>query len=235
MQIHNPRNGDFIKESTLSLLNITYREQLRVRAQAVEIAAEQCARKGSEVGCKNGARVRIRSQFKHESGPYVIALAHELCNVHNCRWFSLCLLRYHPEAFMNLDDALVEAFGHGIDNKTIVDGYARILAGPAWLYCLVSDDLIHRWCHSENHWWRRAALISTLALNIRSADGGTGDTPRTLAVCHLLMSDRDEMVYTALSRALRALVTHDAHAVQAFIAEYKDQLADQVRHEFTAK
>ena len=236
MPVHSrPRNSDAIKESTLSQLKISHREQQRVQAQAAEIAAELRAREESEAGCKNGARVRIRSQFKHESGPYVIALARELCSVHHCRWFSFCLLRYHPEAFMSLDDSLVEAFGHGIDNKTIVDSYARILAGPAWLHCLVSDDLIHRWCHSENHWWRRAALISTLALNIRSADGGTGDTPRTLTVCRMLVDDHDKMVYTALSRALRALVPHDAHALQAFVAEYKDQLAGQVRHEFTAR
>lgn len=160
-----------------------------------------------------------------------MALARELCDVHHCRWFSFCLLRYHPEAFESLDDSLVETIGQGIDNKTIVDSYARILSGPAWLYGLITDDLIHRWARSEDRWWRRAALVSTVALNVRSADGGTGDTPRTLAVCRLLVDDHNEMVYTALSWALRALAKHDPQAVRTFLAEHKDQVVAQVHRQ----
>lgn len=36
---------------------ISSQEQQRVQAQAAQIAAEQSTRKGSEIGCKNGARV----------------------------------------------------------------------------------------------------------------------------------------------------------------------------------
>jgi hypothetical protein len=210
---------------------ISTEEQHRVQAQAAEIAAELHAAKGAGAGCKNGARVRITHQFKGESGEYVMALAHELRDVHDCRWFSTCLARYHPEAYRSLDDDQVEAFGQGIDSKGAEDSFARILSGPAWLHGLISDDLIHRWASSEDRWARRAALVSTVALNVRSADGGTGDTPRTLAVCQMLVDDRDEMVTQALSWALRALVGHDAGAVRAFVAEYEDRLAAPVLRE----
>lgn len=214
---------------------ISVEEQHRVQAQAVELAAELHAKQGAGTGCKMGARVRITHQFKGESGAYAMALARELRDVHDCRWFSTCLARYHPEAYRSLDDSQVEAFGQGINSKDAVDSFARILAGPAWLHGLVSDDLIHRWARSEDRWARRAALVSTVALNVRSADGGTGDTPRTLAVCRMLVDDRDEMVTQALSWALRALAGHDEQAVRDFVAEYEDRLPAKVRREVLQK
>ena len=212
---------------------ISAEEQHRVQAQAAEIAAELRAWTGPGARCKNGARVRITQQFKGESGPYVMALAREMGDVHGCRWFSYCLARYHPQAFQSLDDSQVEALGQGINSRDIVDSYARILSGPAWLHGLVSDDLIHHWARSGDCWLRRAALVSTVALNIRGADGGTGDTPRTLAVCRMLVGDGDDMVSKALSWALRALAVRDPQAVRAFVAEHEDQLAAQVRREVT--
>ena len=69
-------------------------------------------------------------------------------------------------------------------------------------------------------------------LNLRAA-GGTGDTPRTLAVCGLLAADRDDMVVKALSWALRELSVHDPAAVRAFLADH--DLAARVRREVTNK
>ena len=115
-----------------------------------------------------------------------------------------------------------------------VDGFARILAGPAWLAGQVPDELIHKWAHSTDRWWRRAALVSTVALNMRS-QGGMGDIPRTFAVCRLLVDDRDDMVVKAMSWALRALVVHDPDAVRGFLAEYKELLAARVKREVRNK
>jgi 3-methyladenine DNA glycosylase AlkD len=115
-----------------------------------------------------------------------------------------------------------------------VDSFARTLSGPAWLHGQVSDALIHRWARSEDHWWRRAALVSTVALNVRSR-GGTGDVPRTLAVCRLLVDDHDDMVVKALSWALRELVAHDPEAVRAFLGAHDEVLAARVKREVTNK
>jgi len=108
------------------------------------------------------------------------------------------------------------------------------LAGPAWLNGQVSDELIYRWGLSEDRWWRRAALVSTVALNVRS-QGGTGDVPRTLEVCRLLVDDHDDMVVKAMSWALRELVVHDADAVREFLSKYEDVLAARVKREVRNK
>jgi 3-methyladenine DNA glycosylase AlkD len=59
--------------------------------------------------------------------------------------------------------------------------------------------------------------------------------PRTLAVCRLLVDDRDDMVVKAMSWALRELVAHDPDALWAFLAEYDDRLAARVRREVRNK
>jgi 3-methyladenine DNA glycosylase AlkD len=98
----------------------------------------------------------------------------------------------------------------------------------------VSDALIHKWARSPDRWWRRAALVSTVALNVRS-HGGPGDIPRTLAICRLLVSDHDDMVVKAMSWALRELVVHDPAAVQAFLDEHDQVLAARVKREVRNK
>jgi 3-methyladenine DNA glycosylase AlkD len=98
----------------------------------------------------------------------------------------------------------------------------------------VPNELIHDWAHSKDRWWRRAALVSTVALNVE-ARGGTGDVPRTLQVCRLLVGDRDDMVVKASSWALRALVEHDPKAVREFLAEHESILAARVKREVRNK
>jgi 3-methyladenine DNA glycosylase AlkD len=144
------------------------------------------------------------------------------------------LIKSHRGAFRSLGEAELEELGRGISSWWSVDSFARTLAGPAWLKGQVSDALIHRWAHSEDRWWRRAALVSTVALNVRS-HGGHGDVPRTLQVCRLLLDDSDDMVVKAMSWALRELVVHDAEAVQEFMREHEDVLAARVRREVRNK
>ena len=96
------------------------------------------------------------------------------------------------------------------------------------------DALFHAWAVSPDRWWRRAALVSTVAWNVRSL-GGRGDAPRTLAVCRLLAADPDDMVVKALSWALRMLATFDPAAVGAFLAEYDLVLAGRVKREVRHK
>lgn len=118
--------------------------------------------------------------------------------------------------------------GHGVDT------FSRTLSGPAWLEGLIGDDVIHRWVVSPDLWWRRAALVSTVALNIRS-HGGMGDTPRTLAVCEKLVTDHEDMVVKAMSWALRALSVHDPQAVRRFLAAHETELAARVKREVRNK
>jgi 3-methyladenine DNA glycosylase AlkD len=87
---------------------------------------------------------------------------------------------------------------------------------------------------SADRWWRRTAIVSTVALNSRT-DGGAGDAQRTLAVCRPVAADRDDMVQKALSWALRQLTTFDPAAVQAFLAEQDTRLSALVKREVRNK
>ena len=179
-------------------------------------------------------RRRYSRALVQASPEFVLGLTRELLNTHGERWLAYELVRQHRAAFQRIGEAELDEFGQGIDSWDAVDGFARILAGPAWLNGQVPDAAIHKWAQSEDRWWRRAALVSTVALNIRS-QGGYGDTPRTLAVCRLRVADRDDMVVKALSWALRALVVHDPDAVCEFLREYDDVLAARVKREVRNK
>jgi len=93
---------------------------------------------------------------------------------------------------------------------------------------------VQRWAKSDDRWWRRAALVCTVALNQKS-HGGKGDTARTLAICALPASDRDMMVAKALSWALRALSVVDRDAAVAFLERHGAELPSRVRPEVGSK
>ncbi len=73
-------------------------------------------------------------------------------------------------------------------------------------------------------------MVSTVALNT-AARGGRGDARRTLAVCDLLLDDRDDMVVKALSWALRALAVREPRQVAQYVEARKDKLAARVLRE----
>jgi 3-methyladenine DNA glycosylase AlkD len=124
--------------------------------------------------------------------------------------------------------------GRGINSWGDVDTFACYVAGPAWREGQIPDDVIRRWARSEDRWWRRAALVSTVPLN-NKARGGTGNTERTLEVCQMLIDDRDDMVVKALSWALRELVKLDPDSVESFLSEHEEKLAKRVLREVRNK
>jgi 3-methyladenine DNA glycosylase AlkD len=144
------------------------------------------------------------------------------------------LIAHHRGALSSLGEAELEALGRGLDSWEKVDTFGCYLAGPAWREGQVSDDVVHRWARSKDRWWRRTALVCTVALNLRSR-GGRGDTPRTLAICEMLLPDRDDMVVKAMSWALRELSKHAPEAAAAFLARHRDELAPRVIRELTNK
>ena len=152
----------------------------------------------------------------------------------NYRFIAYELIHYHRPTLRSLGEPELEQLGQGLDSWYSVDTFAPYLAGPAWREGQIGDEVVQRWAASPDRWWRRAALVCTIALNTR-ARGGKGDTPRTLAVCRLLVADRDDMVVKAMSWALRELLIHDRQAVEAFMAEHKDVLAARVLREVNNK
>lgn len=144
------------------------------------------------------------------------------------------LVSYHKAALHSLGEMELETLGQGMCRWEDVDTFACYLAGPAWRELQVPDELIYSWAGSEDRWWRRTALVCTVALN-NKARGGKGDTTRTLDVCRLLVRDRDDMVVKAMSWSLRELSRRDPDAVQAFLLEYKGLLAPRVVREVNTK
>jgi 3-methyladenine DNA glycosylase AlkD len=177
-----------------------------------------------------GIRRRYSRELRSAPAGFVLDVGRELLAAYGQRWLACELIRNHRAAFGQVGEAELEEFGRGIDSWGSVDSFARTLAGPAWLEGQVPDELIYRWARSEDRWWRRAALVSTVALNVRSK-GGMGDVPRTLQVCDMLVGDHDDMVVKALSWALRELVAHDPQAVRAFLSAHQDTLAARVKRE----
>ena len=146
------------------------------------------------------------------------------------RFVAYELIRHHRAALASLREKDLERFGRGLDSWGTVDMFACYLAGPAWRENQISNTVIHRWARSKDRWWRRAALVSTVPLNSK-AQGGTGDVPRTLEVCRLLVTDRDDMVVKAMSWALRELSKRDPKAVKAFLDESQKVIAARVTRE----
>ncbi len=183
---------------------------------------------------ERAVRRKYSRMLKQASPEFIINVAKTLLKGYGYRGLAYELIENHRAAFQRIEEAEVEELGQGINSWWSVDSFARTLAGPAWLRGQVSDELIGRWAHSEDHWWRRAALVSTVALNVRS-HGGRGDVGRTLGVCCLLVGDYDDMVVKAMSWALRELVVHDADAVAEFLSEHEDVLAARVKREVRNK
>lgn len=144
------------------------------------------------------------------------------------------LIANHSEALAALTPETLSLLGRGLADWGSVDTFACYLAGPAWREGRVPTRLLHAWLRSPDRWQRRAAVASTVALNVR-ARGGRGDTARTLDICRRVVADRDDMVVKALSWALRSLVLWDRAAVEAFLEEHAATLAPRVQREVRTK
>ncbi len=166
----------------------------------------------------------------------VLRLVDELLNtgVHEARQIAYELLERQKAALATLRTRQVEALGRGNDNWLSVDTYATLIAGPCWREGRVTDAAVLRWTRSKDPWWRRTALVSTVALNLK-ARGGTGDVERTLMICEALADDQEPMVAKGLSWALRAAIEHDADRVRSFLETHDEHLPARVRREVRRK
>jgi 3-methyladenine DNA glycosylase AlkD len=186
----------------------------------------------------NTAGIRhVRRRFSKElldvNRAIVLQVAHELIRQAPFgRFVGYELIHHHPNTMAAVTRKEIEALGYGIQSWGEVDTFSCYVAGPAWRAGRISNRVIAAWVHSDDRWWRRAALVSTVPLNAR---GGTGAADDTLAICRLLVQDRDDMVVKAMSWALRALGTRDPASVRTFLSEYRGTLAARVVREVENK
>ncbi|HKE26193.1 MAG TPA: DNA alkylation repair protein [Bryobacteraceae bacterium] len=164
----------------------------------------------------------------------LLGLAHYLIEARIPRFVAYELVLNHQPAMSLLTPPEVERLGAGMKRWGDVDSFACFIAGHAWRTRRIPDSLVRTWTRSADWCWRRAALVSTVPLNSR-AQGGTGDARRTLAICRLLLGDREDMVVKAMSWALRELAKRDPGSVRGFLAAHRGQLAPRVIREVTNK
>jgi 3-methyladenine DNA glycosylase AlkD len=146
--------------------------------------------------------------------------------------FELLWMNKNALCLLKLND--LEELGRNMDNWASTDAFSVMLSGWVWRENQISDSDVLNWLNSENRWWRRAAVVSTVPLNLR-ARGGKGDVKRTLIICEKVVTDRDDMIVKALSWALRELSKSDKTAVENFMDKYDEQLAGRVRREVYTK
>lgn len=120
------------------------------------------------------------------------------------RFLAYEFVAYHRPAMARVSERTARELGRGIADWGAVDTFACYVAGPAWREGQIPDAAIRRWSASSDRWWRRAAVVATVALNNR-ARGGRGDAARTIDICTRVVADRDDMVVKALSWAPRVV------------------------------
>jgi 3-methyladenine DNA glycosylase AlkD len=202
--------------------------------QAERIARDLKSRPDPAVASLRAVRRYWSAALRNQPPETVLTVALELFERFDQRWPAYELVLFHPSAQGLLDASLVERFAGTFHSWGDVDQFAVLLAGPAWRADRIETPLVHGWARQSERWWRRAALVATVPLNVRSQGGG-GDSPRTLGVCDLLAADADPMVSKALSWALRELVVHDRGAVEDFLSAHERGLASHVKREVRNK
>jgi 3-methyladenine DNA glycosylase AlkD len=150
--------------------------------------------------------------------------------IFECNNLAYEIIWRHKKALHSVEAKDIEWLGQNLDNWASVDTLAVLITGVAWREGQIADNDVMRWLASENHWWRRLAVVSTVPLNLKSR-GGTGDIQRTLMICERVVEDRNDMVVKALSWALRELSKRHKTVVKKFMLEHEDQLAARVRKE----
>jgi 3-methyladenine DNA glycosylase AlkD len=148
------------------------------------------------------------------------------------RFVAYELLSHHRRTSDELCADDLQRLGEGINSWASVDCFSMYLSGPTWAQGRVPDRTIIAWARSEDRWWRRAALVSTVALSRR---GRAEDIGKVTRVCRLLVADRDDMVVKAVSWALRELAKKQPQAARNFLAEHREALAARVVRELENK
>ncbi|HEY1986939.1 MAG TPA: DNA alkylation repair protein [Terracidiphilus sp.] len=206
--------------------------------EVVRLATEVQSRLGSLVVPHTAALRGARRQFSREIATAEPRIVKQLAlfllaqKSDLLRFFSYEMICQHGPTFegMTTDDLL--KLGEGIDSWSSVDCFAMYLSGPMWKRGAVSDREVAAWARSEDRWWRRAALVSTVALSRR---GEPDDCRRVIRICTLLAADRDDMVVKALSWALRELAKKRPEDARAFLADHGHALASRVVREVNNK
>lgn len=201
---------------------------------AAEVEKEMLSARSTSVPVLRAIRKNISRKIKLSDRQIVIEAALALISrnrVH--RFIPYELVQNHPAAMEGITWSEVEQLAEGMGSWSEVDSFGCFVSGPAWAAERIRDSKIKTWAKSSDRWRRRAALVSTLALNGRPVVRDS--TKRTLEICQMLIYDRDDMVVKAMSWALRRLGTVDPDASRSFVNRHREQLASLIVREVSRK
>lgn len=148
------------------------------------------------------------------------------------RFFSYELLNRNQSALEHLTTDDLLQLGKGLNSWSSVDCFGMYLSGPLWAQGRISERMIATWARSKDLWWRRTALVSTVALSRR---GSADDLSRVLRICALSAADKEDMVVKALSWALREVAKKHPEEARNFLETHKHALAARVVREVNNK
>lgn len=207
----------------MDVLSIEHRRMTKVASQIVDQIVTALSKGQQNTPAIRAVRKQVSKQIASFDRAVVLDVAHQLIRRASYgRFVAYELVHYHAPTMQALDIAEVEALGAGMSSWAEVDTFSIEVAGPAWRGDRISGDGIAAWAASNDRWWRRAALVSTVPLH---------SAAQTLAICELLLNDRDDMVVKAMSWALRALVKYHPKKVEQFVSHQRRQLAPRVIRE----
>lgn len=178
----------------------------------------------------------IRNQYSDWSESDWISFCKALVStgVFECQVLAFEMIGRDRKLLDALEYGDLSELGQNLDNWASVDHYSVGIFGVLWGRGVVQDGHIDALLKSDNFWDRRVAVVSTVALNLKSR-GGKGDTARTIAICERVVDDRHDMIQKALSWALRELSKRDRDAVLSFMEQYEKRLANRVVREVNHK
>jgi 3-methyladenine DNA glycosylase AlkD len=178
----------------------------------------------------------VKSRFASWEEQEWIALCKALVleDIFECQVIAYELINKDKKLLSSLSYDDLIALWRNLDNWASVDHFTVGIYGVLWGRGVVQDYHIENLLKSPNFWDRRVAVVSTVALNLKSR-GGKGDTPRTLAVCERVVGERQPMIWKALSWALRELSKRDKAAVWDFLEKHAQKMSKQAVREITHK
>jgi 3-methyladenine DNA glycosylase AlkD len=197
---------------------------------AREIARELAELANPATPAMRAVRRRYSQLLRNAEPGEVVRIATLL--VRRCRFVAYELLKEHKAAFQTLTVRQILELGEGLDSWGAVDCFACYVSGPSWRDGSLTTGVIRGWSQSADRWWRRAAVVSTVALSRR---GGAEDVRKVVEICALAVPDRDDMVVKALSWALRELSKKHPKEARAFLAQHRSALASLVTREVQCK
>ena len=166
----------------------------------------------------------------------LIQFSKELVDTHifECNQLAFELLSKNKNALQLIKLNDLKDLGKNMDNWATTDCFSVMISGWVWREKQISESDVINWLETGNLWWRRAAIVSTVALNLRSR-GGKGDAARTLMICEKVIHNREKLIVKALSWALRELSKSDKPAVERFMEKYELEIAPLARREIYTK